>query len=152
MTPKKQLKPSGDERREQVRADRPPMTLSVEGAFLTAACVLKAKELKRLHVEHRHVDMFGNVTTRTFLPVSFFGRQQLADVVTGSLYEVKGGRCLAGRARLAKAETKPRLVVKRKAVKGTPFNNAHRKEVVPPTNPQPTARTSKPKPITRKSP
>lgn len=107
-------------------AERIPMSLSDEGAFLTQASVIKAFALKKLHVKHKHVDMLGAVTTRNFLPVAFFGRKQLADVVTGSLFDIDSGKCLTGSSRLVEEEVAHKSV---KAIRtqGTPFNNALRK-------------------------
>lgn len=76
------------------------LMLSTEAACLNTASITKLARRSSRFVRRLVYDITG-VSTRTFCPVSFFGRPLLADVVTGSLYEVDSGQCLTGNRMIA---------------------------------------------------
>lgn len=71
------------------------LMLSTEAACLSSLSLAKLTKRSGRFVRKLVRDIAG-LSTRTFCPVSFFGRPLLADVVTGSLYEVDSGQCLTG--------------------------------------------------------
>lgn len=78
------------------------LKLSFEALCLDSKSVDKVYARKRQHVKYRIQTPLGEVI-RTLCPVHFLGRSQLADVVTGTLYDVQTGFCLSGDRRLLDA-------------------------------------------------
>lgn len=87
------------------------LRISLEADCLDSLSVDRIKQRKDQHVK-RQIRTIDGTTTRTLCPVSFWGRQQLADVVTGSLYDAQTGQCLTGDRQLideaAPAEKQPK--------------------------------------------
>jgi hypothetical protein len=71
------------------------LRLALDARCLDAQSVDRIRRRKDQHISRR-VRTADGITVRTLCPVSFWGRQQLADVVTGSLYDMETGRCLTG--------------------------------------------------------
>lgn len=74
------------------------LMLSSEARCLDSRSTELARSQKGRHVRRLRRDFSGGVEARTFLPVSFFGADQLADVVTGALYDARTGECLTSSA------------------------------------------------------
>ncbi|HEX7718691.1 MAG TPA: hypothetical protein VF389_02695, partial [Woeseiaceae bacterium] len=87
------------------------LRLALDARCLDNASTDRIKKRRDQHVT-RQIRTIDGVVTRTLCPVSFFGRQQLADVVTGSLYDVETGQCLTGRREIVEAAPSPTVARK----------------------------------------
>lgn len=124
MTQKKP--PRSNRRIEADTGDRPRLKLSIEADCLSDTSLFAAQKAKAFHVKRKHRDVLGNVTVRAFMPVFFLDGKQLADMRTGSLYDLDSGKCLTGAARLVEGETPLGLQVEQVEVKIPTFNNKRR--------------------------
>ena len=81
--------------RQKMRDAERKLKLSFEAHCLDSGSTEKIYARKRQHVLYRIQTPLGE-SIRTLCPVSFFGKQQLADVMTGTLYDRETGLCLSG--------------------------------------------------------
>lgn len=89
------------------------LQLSDEALCLDVISVGKVKARRSEHVVLSRMDATGDIAQRKFVRVHFFGRQQYADIVTGSLYDVESGRCYTGDLQIVSADAKPAKKAKR---------------------------------------
>lgn len=79
------------------------LCISPVGMFLTEVSVSLAKKMRDQHIVRRVETEYAEVTPRVFVPCKFLDEPMLADVVTGSLYELYSGKCLSGKLWLVDA-------------------------------------------------
>lgn len=71
------------------------LVLSSLGRCLTEASVVRVAKEREKHVRHKTINVLGEVVEKVFVPVSFFGGQQFADIKTGTLFDAESGECLS---------------------------------------------------------
>jgi len=80
--------------RQKIRDAERKLKLSFEAYCLDSGSTEKIYARKRQHVRYLIQTPLGE-SVRTLCPVSFFGKRQLADVMTGTLYDMETCQCLS---------------------------------------------------------